>query len=56
MDSEYYFNLNAFFPQNKVPLLLSLYHANDITIITKVSKCNAVTMSVGRHCIITNHF
>jgi len=50
-------NLIAFFPQNKVPLLLSfLYHADDVTIITKVSKYNNATMSLWRHCIITNHF
>jgi len=38
-------NLIAF--ANKVALLLSLlYHADDVTIITKVSKYNDVTMSL----------
>jgi len=40
-------NLIALFPQNKVPLLLSfLYHADDVTIITKVSKYIDVTISL----------
>jgi len=33
-----------------------LYHADDVTITTKVSKYYDVTMSLWRHCIITNHF
>jgi len=38
-------NLIAFFLQNKVSLLLSiLYHADDVTITSKVSKYNDVAM------------
>jgi len=40
-------HLIAFFPQDKVPLLLSfLYYADDVTIIAKVSKYNVVIMSL----------
>jgi len=49
-------NLIAYFSQNEVPLLLLLYHVDDVTITTKVSKCSDITMSLWRHCIITNHF